>query len=77
MSLRTIDIKRDTERLYNYLVAFVGDNGYPPRRCDIGDDLGISEYQLDRALLRLRGARRICEGSTLPTVYSDPLPPAA
>jgi hypothetical protein len=67
MSVRSADIKNTAEQLYNYLVAFVGDNGFPPRRCDIGDDLGISEYQLDRVLVRLRGAGRICEGSTMPT----------
>ena len=68
MSARTADITQTTERLDSYLVAFFADNGYSPRRRDIYDDLGITEYQLDRALARLRGAKRVCEGSTLPTV---------
>ena len=73
MSKRKRDTNGDAQRVYR----FIGDNDYPPRPLDICHDLGFSEDQLDRSLVHLRGAGRICEGSTLPTVYIDPSPPAA
>ncbi|MEO8395677.1 MAG: hypothetical protein ABI700_21965 [Chloroflexota bacterium] len=56
MSVRTIDTTRDAERVYNYIVVFIGDNGYPLRPHDIRDDLGFSACQLARALVHLRWA---------------------
>ncbi|MEO8393322.1 MAG: hypothetical protein ABI700_10050 [Chloroflexota bacterium] len=44
------------QRLYAYILAFVGDNGFPPRHRNIADDLGFTLYRMDRALTRLCGA---------------------
>jgi hypothetical protein len=66
MTMRTIGVRQDAERLYAYLVAFVGDNGYAPRRCDMADDLSFTIHRLDRALHCLRVTGRIQERSMLP-----------
>ncbi|MEO8394244.1 MAG: hypothetical protein ABI700_14735 [Chloroflexota bacterium] len=49
----------------------------PPPPEAIADSLGVEDRRIEKALKRLRTAERICEGSTLPTAYTDPLPPAA
>ncbi|HVU14960.1 MAG TPA: hypothetical protein VHD90_26985 [Phototrophicaceae bacterium] len=67
---------RDTERVYRHICAFTGDHGYPPSPEAIANWLGFRVQRVHHALMRLRAAGRICERSTLPTVYID-LPPAA
>ncbi|MEO8393412.1 MAG: hypothetical protein ABI700_10515 [Chloroflexota bacterium] len=62
--------------MYRYISAFVGDNGYPPNSEYIAEWLGLEGLRVEKALKRLRAAGRICEGSTLPTVYIEPVPPA-
>ena len=64
----------EAERVYTYITVYLAQYGIPPRRKDIGPAIDFTFTQLDRALLRLRGAGRICEGSTLPRIYTDPLP---
>ena len=77
MGQMSVQKERD-ERVYNFIVAFIGDNGYPPRRNDITDALGLTVRQLDCALVRLRSIGRIRAYSLLPTLNRrDPLPPAA
>ena len=73
MNLRKI---LEAERVYIYINVYIAEYGIPPRRKDIGPAIDFTFIQLDRALLRLRGAGRIRERSTLPTAYTDPLPPA-
>jgi hypothetical protein len=68
---------READRIYRHICAHLGDNGDPPIPEDIAEWLGLELGRVDKALKRLRGAGRICEGSTLPTAYTDPLPPAA
>jgi len=76
MSVRPVDPEQEAERVYNYLLAFFGDNDFTPRIRDIHDDLGISENRVRQSLALLRDAGRVCAGSTLPTVRTrEALPP--
>ncbi|MEO8395455.1 MAG: hypothetical protein ABI700_20850 [Chloroflexota bacterium] len=59
--------RREADRVYRHIAAFVGDNGYPPTCEDIAEWLGLERLRVEKALKRLRADRRICEGSTLPT----------
>jgi hypothetical protein len=40
MNINSTPKAREAERAYNHIYAFLADNGYPPRRKDICDDLG-------------------------------------
>ena len=62
------------ERVYAYICSYVDDWGYSPARGEIAYDLGLSRHQVDLALVRLHGARRLVAHSTMPTNY---LPPVA
>jgi hypothetical protein len=66
----------EADRVYRYISAFVGDNGYPPTCEYISEWLGLEGWRVEKALKRLRAAERICDGSTLLTVQTEPLPPA-
>ena len=71
----TNERQEQTERVYNYLCSYINEWGYSPNRKEIAFDLGLTKHQVDRALVRLRGAGRVREHSTMPTAYT--LPPVA
>ena len=57
------------ERVYTYICSYVDEWGYSPHWKEIELDLGLTKHQVDLALVRLHGAGRVQEHSTMPTNY--------